>query len=187
MARRLTRPHPDSRERALVAARAASAKKGEDVAVLDVCEIISIIDCFVLVSAGNTRLVRTIVDEVEAVLKAHDGSTPIGVEGLDDSTWVLLDYGDIVVHVFLEETRAFYDLDRLWGDAPRPGARRTLGRVEVGPHRHAALGQSRLQLSDAEVPLQARRVEDRADDRGLRAPRRIPPRCGRGCPRRPTR
>jgi ribosome-associated protein len=73
----------------------------------------------VLVSASNTRLVRTIVDEVEAAIEAHDGSKPIGVEGLDDSTWVLLDYGDIVVHVFLAETRTYYDLDRLWADAPR--------------------------------------------------------------------
>lgn len=115
----MTRPHPDSRERALVAAHAASAKKGEDIAILDVSEIISIIDCFVLVSASNTRLARTIVDEVETAIRDHDGSRPIGVEGLDDSTWVLLDYGDIVVHVFLEATRAYYDLDRLWADAPR--------------------------------------------------------------------
>jgi ribosome-associated protein len=119
VSRRLTRSHPDARERALVAAHAASAKKGEEIVVLDVSEIIEIIDCFVLVTATNTRQARTIVDEVEEVIAAHDGAKPIGVEGLDDATWILLDYGDIVVHVFLEETRAYYDLDRLWGDAPR--------------------------------------------------------------------
>ena len=119
MARGLTSPPPDSRDRALVAAGAASAKKGDDIVILEVGEIIAIIDCFVLVSAANTRQVRTIVDEVEAAMRAHDGSRPIGLEGKDDATWVLLDYGDVVVHVFLTETRAFYDLDRLWADAPR--------------------------------------------------------------------
>ena len=105
--------------RALVAAGAASAKSGQDVVVLDVGPIISIIECFVLASATNTRQVRTIVDEIEAALRAHDDSRPISIEGRDDATWVLLDYGDIVVHVFLAETRAYYDLDRLWADAPR--------------------------------------------------------------------
>jgi ribosome-associated protein len=105
--------------RALVAAKAASAKSGHDVVVLDVGPIISIIECFVLVSATNTRQVRTIVDEIELALREHDGSRPINTEGRDDLHWVLLDYGDIVVHVFLAETRAFYDLDRLWADASR--------------------------------------------------------------------
>jgi ribosome-associated protein len=109
----------DSRVRALVAAGAASAKNGEDIALLAVGDIISIIDYFVLVSASNTRLVRTIVDEVQLAMREHDGSRPIGVEGRDDATWVLLDYADVVVHVFLAETREFYDLDRLWADAPR--------------------------------------------------------------------
>jgi len=108
-----------STARALVAAAAAADKKGHDIVVLDVAPIISIIDRFVLVSASNTRQVRTIVDEVEEALRTHDGSKPIGVEGLEDASWVLLDYGDVVVHVFLDETRAYYDLDRLWADAAR--------------------------------------------------------------------
>jgi len=87
--------------------------------VLDVGEIISIIDQFVIASASNTRLVRTIVDEVELAMRGHDGSRPISVEGLGDASWVLLDYGDVVVHVFLDATREYYDLDRLWADAPR--------------------------------------------------------------------
>jgi ribosome-associated protein len=115
----LTGPASDASTRALVAASAASAKSALDIVVLDVGPIISIIECFVLVSATNTRQVRTIVDEIELALKEHDGSKPINTEGRDDLTWVLLDYGDIVVHVFLEETRAFYDLDRLWADAQR--------------------------------------------------------------------
>ena len=106
-------------ERALVAAAAASAKSADDVVILDVGPIISIIDCFVLASATNTRQVKAIVDEVGQALREHDDSRPINTEGRNDATWVLLDYGDIVVHVFLAETRAFYDLDRLWADASR--------------------------------------------------------------------
>jgi ribosome-associated protein len=112
---RLTGTASTSTVRALVAA--AADKSGRDITVLDVAPIISIIDCFVLVSAANTRQVRTIVDEVGKAMRDHDGSKPIGVEGLDDASWVLLDFGDVVVHVFLEATRAYYDLDRLWADA----------------------------------------------------------------------
>jgi ribosome-associated protein len=115
----LTSPASESRDRAVCAAHAAASKSGSDISVLDVESIIAIIDCFVLVSATNTRMVRTIVDEVEQVLAAHDGSRPRAVEGLHDATWVLMDYGDLLVHVFLEETRAYYDLDRLWADAVR--------------------------------------------------------------------
>jgi len=116
---RLSTAASDATTRALVAAAAVSAKSGHDVVVLDVGPIISIIECFVLASATNTRQVRTIVDEVGQALREHDDSRPISIEGRDDATWVLLDYGDIVVHVFLAETRAFYDLDRLWADATR--------------------------------------------------------------------
>lgn len=115
----MTGAAPDAAERAIVAATSAATKSGHEIVVLDVGPIISIIECFVLVSATNTRQVRTIVDDVEQSLREHDGSKPIGIEGRDDYHWVLLDYGDIVVHVFLDETRAFYDLDRLWADARR--------------------------------------------------------------------
>jgi ribosome-associated protein len=87
--------------------------------VLAVADVLVIIDLFVLVSASNVRQVRTIVEEVERALGEHDGSKPISVEGLADASWVLMDYGDVVVHVFLAETRAYYDLDRLWADVPR--------------------------------------------------------------------
>jgi len=119
MARGLSSPPSTARDRALIAATAASAKKGDDIVILEVGDIIAIIDSFVLVSASNSRQVRTVVDEIEAAMRAHDDSRPIGIEGKDDASWVLLDYGDVVVHVFLEETRAYYDLDRLWADAPR--------------------------------------------------------------------
>jgi ribosome-associated protein len=108
----------DAHRRAGIAAHAADDKKGEEIVVLDVGEIMSITEAFVFVSAPNTRLVRTIVEEIELALKIADDEGPRSVEGLDDATWVLMDYGDVIVHVFLSETRAFYDLDRLWADAP---------------------------------------------------------------------
>jgi ribosome-associated protein len=104
---------------ALLAARAADAKKGSDIVVLDVGDIIGIVDSFVITSAPNTRLVRTIVDEVEKQVFDATEIKPRSVEGLDDMSWVLLDYGDVVVHVFLDETREFYGLERLWADAAR--------------------------------------------------------------------
>jgi ribosome-associated protein len=115
----MTTPTPDSLRRAGVAAQAAADKKGADIVVLDVGEIISITEVFVLVSATNLRQVRTIADEIELSLKITDDEGPRAVEGLADATWVLMDYGDIIVHVFVDETRAFYDLDRLWADATR--------------------------------------------------------------------
>jgi ribosome-associated protein len=108
-----------STERALIAARAADDKKGVDVIALDVGEVMGIVDAFVITHASNTRLVRAIVDEIKKQLLERAGVKPRAVEGLDDLSWVLLDYDDLVVHVFLEETREFYGLERLWLDAPR--------------------------------------------------------------------
>jgi ribosome-associated protein len=118
-----TRAVPGSRGtdvgvRSRIAARAADAKKGEDILVLDVADIIGIVECFVITGASNTRLVRAIVDEVELQIHEQTGEKPRAVEGLRDASWVLLDYGDLVVHVFLNETREYYGLERLWADAP---------------------------------------------------------------------
>jgi ribosome-associated protein len=103
--------------RPLIAARAADAKKGEDILVLDVAAIIGIVECFVITSASNSRMVRSIVDEIERQIREETGEKPRAVEGLRDASWVLLDYGDLVVHVFLNETREYYGLERLWADA----------------------------------------------------------------------
>ena len=107
------------REWARTAARAASAKGGEDTVIIDVGLVLAITDAFVITSGRNTRQVKTIAEEVEAKLKSEGGISPLRVEGLGDSQWILLDYGDLVVHVFLDETREYYDLERLWSDAPR--------------------------------------------------------------------
>jgi ribosome-associated protein len=103
---------------------------GRDTVVLDVGEVLSIVEHFVITSAPNTRQVRTIAEEVEEKVKAAGLGSPIRTEGLDDLTWVLLDYGDVVVHVFLDETRAFYDLERLWGDVPRVSWEEEAARAE---------------------------------------------------------
>jgi len=102
-----------------VAARAAAAKNGADTLVLDVGPIIGITEVFVITSGRNVRQVRTIAEEIEKKLKEEGHPGPIRTEGLRDASWVLLDYGDFVAHVFLEETRGYYNLDRLWADAPR--------------------------------------------------------------------
>lgn len=81
--------------------------------------MLAIVDWFVITSATNPRQARTIAEEVEEQLRRHDGSGPLRVEGVDDARWILLDYGDVAVHVFLEEARSFYDLERLWADVDR--------------------------------------------------------------------
>lgn len=106
-------------EKAVIAARAAAEKQGSDTVVLDVGDVLAIVERFVITGAPNTRQVRTIAEEVEEQLKLSGFDGPLRVEGLDDSRWVLLDFGDLVVHVFLDETREYYDLERLWRDVPR--------------------------------------------------------------------
>src|SRR5690606_26313127 len=110
---------PDAAELARAAARAADSKLGRDTLVVDVGEVLAITDYFVITSGANDRQVKAIVDEVEQQLRDRYGVKPLRVEGLDDRSWVLLDYGVFVVHVFLDETRQFYELERLWRDVPR--------------------------------------------------------------------
>jgi ribosome-associated protein len=107
------------RDWARMAARAASSKGGEDTMVLEVGSILAITDAFVITSGRNHRQVDAIAEEVEAQLGRDAGIKPLRTEGRDQDEWVLLDYGDFVVHVFLDETRRYFDLERLWSDAPR--------------------------------------------------------------------
>ena len=100
----------------LVAA-ALEAKKAYHILVLDVSERTSIADAFVICSAGSQRQAHAVADEVDRTLAAH-GAHALAVEGYGQAGWILLDYGDLIVHVFLEERREFYALERLWGDAP---------------------------------------------------------------------
>ncbi len=107
------------RRRSVTAARAAAAKVGAGTVILEVGAVLAITDYFVITSGANARQVRTIAEEVEAKVAEAGGPRPLRVEGLDDARWVLLDYGDFVVHVFLDEVRRYYDLERLWADAPK--------------------------------------------------------------------
>jgi len=109
---------PTITDPAVVAARAADSK-GEDVVVLEVGPILGICDSFVIASGRNPRQVRAIADEVEGQLRIQADLRPRSVEGLEESRWVLLDYGDFLVHVFLDTEREFYRLERLYGDAQR--------------------------------------------------------------------
>lgn len=108
-----------SRDCCAVAARAASSKLARDIVVLEVARVFGLTDAFVISSGTNPRQVRTICDEIEHQLKLAGAGGPLSVEGLDDAKWALMDYGDFVVHVFLDEARLFYDLERLWGDVPK--------------------------------------------------------------------
>lgn len=101
-----------------IAARAGLDKKAEDVVVLKVSELSSYADYLVLMTATSDRQVSAVADAVNDTLRKV-GQRPIGVEGETGGNWVLIDTGDVVVHVFLSEARAFYDLDGLWADAER--------------------------------------------------------------------
>ncbi|MEA3020564.1 MAG: ribosome-associated protein [Actinomycetota bacterium] len=108
-----------SDDRARLAAEAAASKQADDIVILQVGEVLAIVDSFVIASASNTRQVATIAEEVEQRMKDAGAGGPLRVEGTDDHRWVLLDYGDVVVHVFLQEVREYYELERLWSDVPR--------------------------------------------------------------------
>ncbi len=116
-------PRPDGgaepEEMAVAAAQAAEDKLGRDTLVLSVGELLAITDAFVITHGGTDRQVKAIVEEIEAQMAEGFGVRPVRVEGLDAMTWVLMDYGSFVVHVFDEDTRRFYELERLWKDAPR--------------------------------------------------------------------
>jgi ribosome-associated protein len=110
---------PPSHDTAVAAARAAAAKQAEDVVILDVSRLIVITDHFVICTATSSRQIKTVVEEIERALKGSLGVRPARREGEGDAGWWLLDYIDVVVHVFGPDERVFYDLERLWRDAPR--------------------------------------------------------------------
>jgi ribosome-associated protein len=107
-----------TRDLAVLAARAAAEKLAERVVVLDVRDLIVITDYFVIASGSSERQVKAVAEDIERALLSH-GAKPVRREGELETHWMLLDFVDIVVHVFAEEERDFYDLERLWADAPR--------------------------------------------------------------------
>ncbi len=103
---------------ARIASAAALDKKAEDVVILDVRKISSFADCFVIMSGRSTRHVQGLANAIDSTMtkkRMREATT----EGLQEGHWVLLDYGEVVVHVFYKDDRAFYDLEGLWHDAPR--------------------------------------------------------------------
>jgi ribosome-associated protein len=109
----------ESRDLAIEIARIADDKKADDVLVIAVGDVLSITEYFVLASASNRRLVATVADEVTARIRETYGRSPLRTEGMSEQLWVLVDYGDVVVHVFAEETRRYYEIERLYKDVPK--------------------------------------------------------------------
>lgn len=108
-----------SKDFAIEIARIADDKKADEVLVLHVGEVLGITEYFVLSGASNPRLVGAIADEVTSQMRERYGRSPIRTEGIREQMWVLVDYGDVVVHVFAEETRRFYEIERLYKDVPK--------------------------------------------------------------------
>jgi ribosome-associated protein len=111
-------PQSDALRIATIAAKAADEKQASDVTVLDVGEILAITDLFVVASAGNKRQVRTISDAITDAVRSETGRSPLSSEGVSEQQWILIDYGSVVVHIFDDETRRFYEIERLYQDVP---------------------------------------------------------------------
>ena len=112
---------PASRDVAIAAARASSDKQADDIVILDVHELIVITDFFVICSAGTQRQAKTVIESIEDQVRERLSVRPARREGEAGAGWWLLDYIDVVVHVFHPTLRHFYQLERLWSDAPRVG------------------------------------------------------------------
>ena len=105
----------ESKKMALMAVEALEDKKGADITIIDISEISVLADYFIIASGTNRNQVQAMSDGVEEIL-GHAGYEPKQIEGYQSAGWILLDYKDIIIHVFSEEDRAFYDLERVWRD-----------------------------------------------------------------------
>ena len=110
---------PPSLERALTAAQVAADNRGRDIVVLDLREITTIFDYFVVVTGTSRRQLHAISEEIDRTLETELGDHRLGIEGYEQSRWILLDYGDVVIHLFDDETRGYYALEDLWAEAKR--------------------------------------------------------------------
>jgi ribosome-associated protein len=108
-----------ARERALTAARVAGETRGTDLVVLDLRGLTPVFDYFVIATGTSRRQIHAMADEIEVVLKREFGDTKLGGEGYEQGRWIVLDYGDVVVHLLDAEAREFWDLEGLWSDAAR--------------------------------------------------------------------
>jgi ribosome-associated protein len=115
-----------------IAVNAADDKKASDVVILDISKIASFANCFLLCTGDSSRQMQAIADEIEKQLKAI-GIRPSHMEGYQNSEWILMDYLDLVIHIFSRNARVFYDLERLWRDAKKMDASLMIEKKEVKP------------------------------------------------------
>jgi ribosome-associated protein len=108
-----------SKDKAQLIAASAADKKGENITIMDMRGVSSMCDWFVLVTASSSRRINTISKAIQEKLSKEEKISPLHIEGKTNPYWTLLDYGDVVVHVFYDQIRDFYGLERLWSDAPR--------------------------------------------------------------------
>ena len=108
-----------SLELAIAAARTAADNRGRDIVVLDLRDLTCIFDFFVVVSGSSRRQLHAISEEIDDKLQVELNDERMGIEGYSESRWILLDYGTVVVHIFDDDTRKYYDIESLWGDAPK--------------------------------------------------------------------
>ncbi len=116
-ATKLGHQHSRSLERAQAAARVADMNRGRDITIIDLRELTPVFDYFVLATGSSRRQLHAIAEEIDQVLRHEFGDKRLGREGYEESRWILLDFGDVVVHLFDEETRQYYDLENLWAGA----------------------------------------------------------------------
>lgn len=107
-----------SKEKALKIAKLLDDKKASDIIILELKDLTIITDYFVICSAESTTQVKSFKEHIEEQME-KEGFKLLGIEGFNYAHWVLMDYGDVILHIFLEDTRRYYDLERLWLDAPR--------------------------------------------------------------------
>jgi ribosome-associated protein len=112
-------PFAELDENVKLALHSASEKKAFNLVALDLREIASFTEFFIIASGANQRQVQAIADEIEEQLKSQLKSRPVRTEGYSSADWVLMDYGDFIVHIFEQKSREFYDLERLWRDAKK--------------------------------------------------------------------
>lgn len=132
----LDQSHNRSLERALAAARVADLNRGRDIVILDLRELTPLFDYFILVTGSSRRQLHAISEEIDQVLEKDFNDQRLGIEGYAESRWILLDFGDIVVHMFDAETRSYYDLERLWAGCrrvPFEGGQHTIVPSDSGP------------------------------------------------------
>ena len=108
-----------SLERAIAAARVADLNRGRDITIIDLRELTPVFDYFVLITGSSRRQLHSISEEIDQVLRKDFNDRRLGIEGYAESRWILLDFGDVVIHLFDDETRAYYDLEHLWAGAKK--------------------------------------------------------------------